>query len=163
MKKIKFITLVIALAACGGDAVQKDLLNYVNTEIPKIAALEDEAIAAYDGVAGENYTGDSIMYFTIKQTVIPKYEEFSAKLSAIQPATTEVKTMNDEYVKAASDQLEGFKLICLAIEKQDAEIIKQANSDIDKARNLLDLWKKDLDAQCEKHGVALEKSSEEKK
>jgi hypothetical protein len=54
--------------------------------------------------------------------------------------------------------MEGFKLICLAIEKQDAEIIKQANSDIDKARNLLDLWKKDLDEQCKKHGVELSKN-----
>jgi len=65
--------------------------------------------------------------------------------------------MNDEYVKAAADQLEGFKLICLAIEKQDPEIIKQANGDIDKARNLLGLWKDDLKEQCKKHGVVFEK------
>jgi hypothetical protein len=151
------IILAVSLAACSSDDVQKDLLNYVNKEMPKLSPLENEAIAAYDGVAGNNYKNDSIMYNVIKQTVIPKYGEFTTNLASIKPATKEVTAMNDEYVKAASDQLEGFKLICLAIEKKDPEIIKQANSDIDKARNLLGLWKDDLNEQCKKHGVIFEK------
>ena len=163
MKKLKvFLFIAMGLAACSSDEVQKDLLNYVNNEMPKLAPLEEEAIDAYDGVAGENYKNDSIMYFTIKQTVIPKYEEFATKLAAVYPSTPEVKAMNNEYVKAANDQLEGFKLILQAIEKQDAEIIKQANSDIDQARNLLELWRKDLDEQCKKHNVVLNKTEEKK-
>ncbi|MFM9839485.1 MAG: hypothetical protein ACKVOQ_14545 [Cyclobacteriaceae bacterium] len=157
MKKIKIsIVLVLALAACSADDVQKDLLNYVNTEMPKLATLESEAVDAYGSVSGDNYKDDSTMYATIKETVIPKYEEFSAKLAAIHPATKEVTTMNDEYLKAAADQLEGFKLICLAIEKQDPNIIEQANADIEEAKNLLDVWRTDLNEQCKKHGVVLD-------
>jgi len=121
--------------------------------MPKLSVLEDEAVTAYDGVAGDNYKNDSVMYSVIKQTVIPRYREFSDKLASLKPATMEVAAMNNEYVKAANDQLEGFKLVCLAIEKQDPEIVKQANGDIDKARNLLALWKDDLKEQCKKHGV----------
>ncbi len=161
MKNITWIAVfILAVTACSSDEVQKDLINYVNKEMPKITPLEDAAIAAYDSVAGDHYQNDSIMYFTIKKSVIPKYEEFTAKLATIYPTTNEVKMMNEEYVKAATDQLEAFKLVCLAIEKQDPEIIKQANGDIDKARNLLDLWRQDLDEQCKKHGVVFKKTAE---
>jgi hypothetical protein len=153
MKNLKPLIFILALAACSSDDVQKDLLNYINTELPKVSALESEAIAAYDSISGDNYKSDSIMYYTVKQTVLPKYEEFSTKLATIHPATEEVTTMHGEYLKAAGDQMEAFKLICLAIEKQDANVIKQANSDLDQARNLIDLWKKDLDEKCKKHGV----------
>jgi hypothetical protein len=164
MKKFRLsIVFALALAACSGDEVQKDLINYINTELPKVATLEDEAIDAYGSVAGENYKNDSIMYATINETVIPKYEQFYGKLSSVHPATKEVTIMHEEYVKAAKDQLEGFKLISLAIEKQDPEIIKQGNADIDEAKNLLDLWRKDLDEKCKAHGVVFEKSAEEKK
>jgi hypothetical protein len=159
MKNIRPFLFILALASCSSDNVQKDLLNYINTELPKVSALETEVIAAYDGVTGTNYQSDSIMYYTLKQTVLPKYEEFSAKLAAIHPATEEITTMHGEYIKAAGDQMEAFKLICLAIEKQDAEIIKQANSDLDQAKNLIDIWKKDLDEKCKKHGVTFEKTT----
>ena len=157
MKQLKLLICLLALASCSGDSVQKDLLNYINTELPKVASLETEAVNAYDGVSGDNYQNDSIMYYTIKQTVLPKYEEFSAKLSGIHPATEEITQMHSEYVNAAADQLEAFKLICLAIEKQDTTVIQQANSDLDKARNLIEVWKTDLDEKCKKHGVDLDK------
>ncbi|MGC4020754.1 MAG: hypothetical protein QM734_01820 [Cyclobacteriaceae bacterium] len=156
MKHFKLLLCIFAVAACSGDSVQKDLLNYINTELPKVAALETEAVTAYDGISGDNYQSDSIMYFTIKQTVLPKYEEFAAKLTAIHPATEEVSQMHSEYVNAAADQLEAFKLICLAIEKQDTTVIQQANGDLDKARNLIEVWKNDLDDKCKKHGVSLD-------
>ncbi|MBI1768224.1 MAG: hypothetical protein HY015_06985 [Bacteroidetes bacterium] len=162
MKNLKSFIFILALVACSSDQVQKDLLNYINTELPKVSALEREAIAAYESISGDNYTSDSIMYYTIKQTVLPKYEEFSTKLTAIHPATEEINTMHAEYVKAAGDQMEAFKLICLAIEKQDAEVIRQANNDLDQARNLIALWKKDLDEKCKKHGITFEKESDKK-
>jgi hypothetical protein len=96
-KSAYFFFLLVALAACSTDEVQKDLMNYVNNEIPKVSALETAAISAYDSVAGDHYQNDSIMYFTIKQNVIPKYEEFSSKLSSLTTSTPEVKAMNDEY------------------------------------------------------------------
>lgn len=150
-----FIFLLL-IVACSGDAVQKDLLNYINNELPKVSSLETEAVGAYQSISGSNYTSDSAMYYTIKQTVLPKYEEFSSKLAAIHPATEEIIAMHGEYVKAASDQLEAFKLICLAIEKQDAEVIKQANSDLSEGRNLIEVWKKDLTEKCKKHGITFE-------
>ncbi len=155
MKKLFIILCCAVLFACGSDPVQKDLLNYINVEMPKVATLESEAVEAYGSISGENYENDSIMYYTITDTVIPKYQEFYDLLSGITPATEEVKSLHKEYVLAAADQLEAFKLIIVAIENQDVEIINQANEDLDEARALLKLWRTDLDSACVKHNVVI--------
>ena len=69
MKTFKPLIFVLVLAACSGDAVQKDLINYINNELPKVSTLESEAIAAYESISGDNYSTDSAMYYTIRQTV----------------------------------------------------------------------------------------------
>ncbi len=156
MKKTMLAFLSLVWVACGGDPVQQDLINYINVEMPKVAALESEAVDAYASVSGENYQSDSIMHQTIAQVVIPRYKAFYAMLSSIKPATEEVSSLHREYVVAAADQLEAFKLILQAIEKQDADIITQANADLDKASVLLGQWREDLDAACAKHQVVME-------
>lgn len=156
MKKLFLASLSLLGMACGGDPVQQDLINYINVEMPKVADLESEAVDAYASVSGENYENDSIMYYTIANTVIPRYEAFYEMLESIDPATEEVSNLHHEYVVAAADQLEAFKLILEAIEKQDADIITQANADLDKASVLLGQWREDLDAACAKHQVVME-------
>lgn len=158
MRKL-FILCCVLFAACG-NPVQSDLLNYINVEMPKVATLESEAVAAYGSVSGENYQNDSIMYYTITDTVVPKYQEFYDLLNSITPATDEVKSLHKEYVRAAADQLESFKLILVAIEKEDAEIINQANEGLDEARALLRLWRADLDSACAKHNVVIDNEEE---
>jgi hypothetical protein len=161
MKKILLGVLPWLFVACGGDPVQKDLLNYINVEMPKLADLESEAVEAYASVSGQNYTNDSIMYAVMSNTVVPKYQEFYGILESIQPATDDVQDLHKEYVRAASDQLQAFQLILEAIEKQDVTIIETANGDLDEARTLLKLWREDLDAACAKHNVIINGEGEE--
>jgi hypothetical protein len=160
MKKLLYLPLLVLLQ-CSPDPVQQDLLNYINVEMPKVATLESEAVTAYGSISGENYQNDSIMYYTIAETVVPKYEEFYAILKDIKPATAEVTSLHKEYVQAAADQLEAFKLIMDAIEKQDAQIITTANEDLAEGRALLKMWRADLDSACVKHNVVF--NSEEEK
>jgi len=155
MKKTLLSLLTMSLFISCAVSVQDDLLNYINVEMPKLADLESKATDAYASVSGENYQNDSIMYFTIQQNVIPPYEEFNSIIKTIKPSTPEVQAMHNEYVEAAKDQLEAFQLVLEAIEKQDAEIITKANEDLDKAKQLLIYWRKDLDEACKKYDVAL--------
>jgi hypothetical protein len=156
MKKQSLFILAIVLAACSINPVQKDLLNYINVEMPKVAGLEGTAIDAYASVSGENYQNDSIMYTVISETVIPNYQEFYNTLTAIKPATDEVANLHKEYVRAAADQMEAFKLIIEALEKQDVDIINRANADLDEARALIKLWRTDLDSACVKNNVVFQ-------
>ncbi len=155
MKKLLYAPILLLLQ-CSPDKVQQDLLNYINVEMPKVASLETEAGTAYANVSGENYQGDSIMYFTIAEKVVPTYQEFYDKLKEIKPATEEIAGLHKEYVQAAADQLEAFKLIIEAIEKQDAQIINRANEDLAEGRALIKMWRADLDSACNKHNVVFE-------
>ena len=44
------LSFLFVLSACSSDPVQKDLLNYVYTELPKVASLETEAVNGYASV-----------------------------------------------------------------------------------------------------------------
>ncbi|MBX2914774.1 MAG: hypothetical protein KF856_05815 [Cyclobacteriaceae bacterium] len=160
MKNLIYFPMLLVLLQCGPNPVQQDLLNYINVEMPKVATLETEAIEAYASISGENYQGDSLMYFTITETVVPKYEEFYSILKNIKPATAEVANLHKQYIQAAADQLEAFKLILDAIEKQDATIITQANDDLAEGRALLKMWRTNLDSACVKHNVVFTNNDE---
>ena len=67
--------------------------------------------------------------------------------------------MHGEYVEAAKDQLEAFKLIISAIEKQDPEVIKVANGDFEKAQIALDEWRNEFEALKKAHNVVIEPDS----
>lgn len=160
MKKLLYLPLLLLFWQCS-NPVQEDLINYINVEIPKVADLETEAIDAYESVSGENYESDSTMYYTMTETVVPKYEEFYSILQNIKPSTKEVAVLHKEYVRAAASQLEGFRLILNAIEKQDPEIIVHANENLDEGRALLRIWQTDLDSACTKHNVVFKKEDSE--
>jgi hypothetical protein len=158
---IHAIIVAGTLTACS-DPVQKDLITYYNTDLPKITQLEEDAMAAYAGIAGDNYQNDSVMYVVLKETIIPKYSEFYDGLQAIKPSTGEVQKMHGEYVEAAKDQLEAFRLIIQAIDKQDAEVIKVANGDFEKAKIALDEWKAEFEEIRKKHNVVMEGEGDSK-
>ena len=155
---LPFLFLAVLLfQQCGTDAFQKDLLNYINVELPKVASLESEALGAYSSVVGSNYTTDSAMYMKITETVIPKYQQFTGQLEAITPATDELKKVHAEYITAAKEQLKAFNLITDALLKQDANEIKEANAELSKAVTQIESWKTDLLDMCKKHNIVIEK------
>jgi Tfp pilus assembly protein PilP len=58
-RKVFFLGAVILLLLSGcGDPVQDDLLKYVNEDLKELAVLEEDAIAEYDSVTGDNYVDD---------------------------------------------------------------------------------------------------------
>jgi hypothetical protein len=158
--KVKISLILICICTLflqfGTDPIQKDLLNYINVELPKVAPLETEAVNAYSSVSGANYTTDAAMYKKIKEEALPKYSKFTSKLKSIKPATPELQSVHAEYVKAAQDQEEAFKFILDAIKKQDAKEIQTANVDLNAASTLISNWKTDLLELCKKHNVVIE-------
>jgi hypothetical protein len=156
---IYILALAGTLAACSGDATQKDLMNYYNVELEKVTAMETSAHEAYGSVAGENYQNDSVMYTTLTTVVIPTYSEFYKTLESIKPETEEVQAIHKDYLEAAKDQLEAFKLIVAAIDKQDEELINTANGDFEKAKIAMDAWRDDFAESCKKHDVVVKEDS----
>jgi hypothetical protein len=157
--KTKIITLIFALAlacvsaGCATDKVALDLTNYLNQGVLNVAELEQKSLARYASVTGTNYKNDQTTYEALRDYVIPLYKRFIHGLRALQPETEQVRDLNRIYIDGADSLLEGFKLVMLAIETQDASLIRPANENFEKGRLENERWRNELIALAGKHGV----------
>ena len=158
-RHIRLLPLILALLfgsfGCATGKVSVDLTTYVNQGVMNIAELEQKALAKYASVTGKNYKNDETVYQALQDDVIPLYKRFVRGLRAIQPETEEVRTLHRIYIEAADSLLEGFKLVLLAIEKQDSSIIRPANEYLEAGLRDTERWKKDLIALSAKYGVKI--------
>lgn len=138
------------------DPIREDLLEYVNVQLPKIAKLEQHALDTFDTLAQNNFSDDSITFYKIRNVVIPTYTKFFEGLSGIKPKTDSIQRIHMEYVEAAKDQLEAFKLVVDAIETHNEAEVKSAIDDLDKAGILIMAWKKDMTETSKRHGLDFE-------
>lgn len=154
------LTLLLAmlLSACSNteDPVKDDLINYINTELPRVADLEWEAIDSYGSVSGQNYTDDWTMYETIDTVTIPAYEEFIAKLENIRPKSEAVREIHELYIEGSHAQLQGFKKIRVALEQQDYDKVFEANEHLDEGRTKIRQFQTKLDDLMHEQGVEYE-------
>ncbi|TKI58751.1 hypothetical protein E8L90_27000 [Brevibacillus antibioticus] len=146
---------LIVLPGCGTDAVQEDLLNYINNEVPKIASLEKKAIADYSAVSEENFQDDDVMYETLIQKVIPTYAQFIGELEKISPSTPEVQEVHERFIAAATSQYSGFVMVVSALEKQDYAEIAKANANLAEGRKLMREYHAAVKNLADSHGVTI--------
>jgi hypothetical protein len=66
------------------------LQQYINEDLKELAVLEEDAIAEYDSVTGDNYVDDYTTYVHIEEVFIPMYKDFLDQLEEVRPATLEV-------------------------------------------------------------------------
>nr|WP_082892061.1 hypothetical protein [Sutcliffiella horikoshii] len=145
------------LSACSTtDSEKDDLINYINTELPKVAELEFEAIDSYGSVSGQNYTDDWTMYEIIDTVTIPAYEEFITKLESIRPKTEAVREIHEIYIEGSNAQLQGFKKIRVALEQQDYDKVFEANEHLDEGRAKIRQFQIKLEDLMHEHGVEYE-------
>jgi len=164
--KTEIITSILALAlacvsaGCATDKVALDLTNYLNQGVLNIAELEEKSLARYASVTGSNYKNDQTTYEALRDYVIPLYKRFIRGLRALQPETEEVRSLNRIYIDGAESLLEGFKLVMLAIDTQDASLIRPANEYLEKGRLENERWRKELIALAGKHDVKTQEKKE---
>ncbi len=154
------LALLFANLGCATDKVAIDLTNYLNQGVLNIAELEEKSLARYASVTGSNYKNDQTAYEALRDYVIPLYKRFLRGLRALQPATEEVRNLNRIYLDGADSLLEGFKLVMLAIEKQDGSLIRPANEYLEKGRLENERWRNELIALASKHGVKPQEKKE---
>lgn len=158
-KIIGILILVLMMTTifigCGEDPIEKDLKDYVNNGISKLASLESEVLNQYSSVTGDNYKSDEEAYTVINNSVIPKYRSFISKLEEIKPQTPEVKAIHEIYIQAANNQYNAFLQLTAAIEAQDPNLVIQANEKLDKARAGIRDYQSKLTALAKKYNIEL--------
>ncbi len=91
MKNMKNIMVTISvlliyvtvLAGCGSDPVQDDLINYINNQVPTIAALEEKVTSEYQAVKTDSNADDTKFGAKLNDVIIPANDKLaeSEKLS----------------------------------------------------------------------------------
>ncbi|QFT90903.1 hypothetical protein FIU87_19845 [Bacillus sp. THAF10] len=153
--------VLVALSACTSDPIQEDLLTYVNEDLQSVSEMELEAIDSYDSVSGDNYTDDWTMYETIDSITIPAYEEFIAKLEDIKPKTEELRAIHNLYIEGSNAQMQGFKMILVAIDLQSHDKIFEANEKLDEGRTKIRQFQIELEDLMEEHEVEFEEEAKQ--
>ena len=74
------------------------------------------------------------MYDTMTSEVIPTYRKFVDELENIDVETDDLRKVHEGYIKAANTQYNAFIKIVSALEKQDRNLIAEANAMLDEAR-----------------------------
>ncbi|OLS41014.1 hypothetical protein [Bacillus sp. MRMR6] len=147
---------VLLLAGCFGGPVQDDILSYVNDELSTARELEVQAITSYEGVSGANYQDDPTMYDALVNAVIPNYTEFIKELEAVTIETAELEEIHKLYIKGAKLQYDGFLKIVDALEKQDANLIQEANKLLNEGRETINDYNAKMKELTKEHNVNLE-------
>ncbi|MDR7078537.1 Tfp pilus assembly protein PilP [Neobacillus niacini] len=148
---------LLVLAGCGGP-VQDDILNYINEDLKSAQNLEVKAVSAYEGVAGANYTDDQTMHNALVTAVIPTYTKLLNELESVNIETDELKEIHAIYLSGVQKQFSAFEKIIEAIEKQDSNIIDEANKLLEEGRLQIEDYNDKLDALAEENNVEIEKN-----
>ncbi|MDC0765085.1 hypothetical protein POF51_30645 [Brevibacillus sp. AG] len=154
---IAFLLLfsIFVVQGCGTDPVQEDLINYLNTELPKVTSLERKATEEYSSITGANYTNDLVMFEAMTKSIIPTYSQFLEELEKIKPATPEVQKIHDQFILAATTQHSGFITTVSALEKQDYAKIATANKKLAEGRKLMRDYQAAIMELADSHEVTI--------
>ncbi|RKD32577.1 hypothetical protein [Thermohalobacter berrensis] len=152
MKRLFLFIFIIVLTGCTNPA-KKDLLNYINYQLPKIIELESEAISKYEEmIANDNYTNKDL-YQTLSNNIIPKYELFVEQLKKITPKTKEVESIHNLHIKGAQKQLQALRLLQKGIKENNDEKIKKANSLLKESKTYMKSFKDEIVKLADKYRI----------
>ncbi len=144
MKKKLFVVLTgivmaLSLVACGKDkeateaveetnAVQEDLVEFINVELPGIAADKDNALTIYNSYFTGSDIDNAALVADLKNNAIPSMETYISNLSAIETKTTEVAEVKQLYLMGIQKQYEAMKMVVNAIENEMPDYLVQAEA-----------------------------------
>jgi hypothetical protein len=142
-----------AVTQCALRPVPRDLAAYVNRDVGGIAGLEELGLKRYAELTGENFVSDRALRRALESQVIPVYTRFSVLADGIRPRTEPVRQLHALYCRAATLRLQGFRMILLAIDSQDPDLVRQANGMLEQARQLIAQWQDRLDKMAGQYGL----------
>lgn len=140
MKRLGIVLLIslilVCAAGCGKkdakkeDPLQEDLVSYIN-QVQAIKPLEESAASQYNQLVSNIDINDrTSLVNAFDQGIIPTYSDFLNKLSAISPATEQVKKLKDSYVAASNQILSGFQTFEQAFKESNTDMLDQADASV---------------------------------
>ena len=176
-KKLLILTLglvlVTGVTACGSKeedgtgtaatevattvSVQDEILSFVGTDLPGIAAERDEAVKLYNDYFSAGDDKDSEKWMTtLSQEALPKYDSYLQKLKGLPFTNAEVGELKDLYVASAELQKNAIQDVVDAIKNADNQLLDSAQKKVDQSKEKLQAYYDKLKALCEANNISLE-------
>lgn len=152
---IAFLSSFFAFKEFGSDPVKDDLANYIDSEMPKVAYLENRAVDEYNAILGAKIKDDAVIFKKLTNNIIPVYAQLVSEIKKIKPATKEVQIIHEQYIKAAETQREGLLLLASSIEKHNLSEFAKANEQISTGKQQMEEILASLNNLANSHGLAL--------
>ena len=134
--------------------VQKDLINYINVELPKVEDLDSKVRDDYSSVTGDNYKNDKTTYDELTKEIIPNSKKLTEQAEEITPNTEEVRSLHELFISATNNDYSAFLIIESALETQDVSKVSAGNDKLDAGRKDMRDFGAKLKALETKYNVA---------
>ncbi|CAM3825384.1 hypothetical protein [Mesobacillus zeae] len=186
MKKFLFVlaTMVVLVAGCGNEEndsskndiegpkaeeklkeeklshleKQQILMDFVNEDISRISYYEVEANKALATVSGQNYRNDQKLYEVLVNEVLPTYKKAVDRAAAIEVEMEELEPIKVMVEEATNTFYKALLIEKEALEKQDIELIEEANVIAEEYDILINEYHEEMKKLSEKYNVIYEPS-----
>ena len=146
------ICIILAMALFGGgDAIQDDLLDYINNDCVEMIKLDAEVHDLYE--KARSSANDYAMYTILSNEVIPQSQELRDEAEGLEIETKEVKAVHELYIDSINKQHQAFTLMLSALENQDYVVLTQANEKLDESKKLMRDYETALKDLAKEHDV----------
>lgn len=143
------------LNVLSASAVQEDLINYLNNQMPPLSELQDKVSKESAPIMEKN-----VDYATaaakLKDVIIPDSNELVTKTKAVVPQTEEVRKVHNEFIALVTDQQEVFNLLLKgfqAAQENDVALLNTLNEKITNIANKPNNYVADLEALAKKYEI----------
>ncbi len=139
------------------NKTREAIIEYINTDLVKIAETESKMLTSYSSVSGTNYTNDLAMYNELTNTTIPTAKQLNQEAIELANKITdpELLMVHKKYLEYTSGLVSAFGIMTTALKKQDITMVTTANEKLTGANNSVMDYKAELTVLAEKYDVEL--------
>ena len=160
--------LVLSFAGCGkkdegettteatGKAVQEEIVQLVNVDIPGLADKRDSAVAIYNDYFADSTSKDSETWRgKLENEALVTYDEYLESLNSLSYENAEVTNLRDLYIKSSEAQRDAIQYVVNAISEVDTENLDLASSSIKDSETYMKMYQEELKSLCEKYNITM--------
>jgi hypothetical protein len=149
------VVFILIIIGCSEDPVKKDLINYLNNELPRVHSQGKEAVEAFHEVMDREQDDDFTKYRILNDEVMPKFLRYMQVAEEIRPNTKEVRDLHESLIEGVTIQSNAMHLALDALKRQDHRTAFEADQEFAKGDRLIRSFNFELESLCQKHKLEI--------
>lgn len=150
-----FVALVLFSVRGLIGNTSKELLNYINNDMQKLAITENEMRNSYNSVMGDHYSDDYTAYIALKNVTLPAANRLISEANTVYNnlSSKEIKEVHMIYIDFCNTYCEAFEYILEGIEQQNTATVQKGNRKLESTAKLASDYQNGLKRLANKYGV----------